>query len=95
MNGFNEAMTGWGYEDNELVVRAFHLGLQRRDLRFSGLAAHLWHATRKNVIDNPNEVVLAATRASDAVRCELGLDQHRAEFQTAPPDLRDAYAKTG
>jgi len=88
VNGFNEAMTGWGREDNELALRAFHLGLRRRDLRFAGLAVHLWHATRKNVIDNPNDAVLAATRAGGAVRCALGLDQHLDEFEVPPPDLR-------
>jgi hypothetical protein len=92
LNGFNEAMTGWGREDNELALRAFHMGLKRRDLRFSGLATHLWHATRKNVVDNPNDAVLAATRASGAVRCALGVDQHLAEFATPPPDLRDGAA---
>jgi len=92
LNGFNEAMTGWGREDNELALRAFHMGLKRRDLRFSGLATHLWHATRKNVVDNPNDAVLAATRASGAVRCALGIDQHLAEFATPPPDLRDSAA---
>ena len=76
-------MTGWGREDNELALRAFHLGLQRRDLRFAALAVHLWHATRKNLIDNPNDAILAATRASGAVRCALGLDQHLTEFAVA------------
>jgi len=90
LNGFNEAMTGWGREDNELALRAFHLGLQRRDLRFAGLALHLWHATRKNVIDNPNDAILAETRASATVRCASGLDQHMSEFATPPPDLRDS-----
>ena len=90
LNGFNEAMTGWGREDNELALRAFHMGLRRRDLRFSGLAVHLWHTTRKNIVDNPNDAVLAATRASGAVRCAIGLDQHLAEFATPPPDLRDS-----
>lgn len=89
LNGFNEAMTGWGREDNELALRAFHLGLRRRDVRFSGLAVHLWHATRKNIVDNPNDAVLAATRASGNVRCAVGLDQHLAEFATPPVDLRD------
>ena len=90
LNGFNEAMAGWGREDNELALRAFHMGLQRRDLRFAGLAAHLWHATRKNVVDNPNDAVLTATRTSGAVRCDLGLDQHLAEFSLPPADLREA-----
>jgi glycosyltransferase involved in cell wall biosynthesis len=90
LNGFNEAMTGWGREDNELALRAFHMGLRRRDMRFAGLAVHLWHATRKNILDNPNDAVLAATRASGVVRCSRGLDQHLAQFSTAPPDLRAA-----
>jgi len=92
LNGFNEAMSGWGREDNELALRAFHFGLQRRDLRFAGLALHLWHPTRKNLIDNPNDAVLAATRASAAVRCAVGLDQHLAEFSAPPPDLREQAA---
>jgi glycosyltransferase involved in cell wall biosynthesis len=48
LNGFNEAMTGWGREDTELAVRAFHAGLLRRELRFSALATHLYHPTRKH-----------------------------------------------
>lgn len=84
LNGFNEAMTGWGREDTELVVRALHAGLWRRDVRFSALAFHLHHASRKNVRDNPNDRVLAATRASGAIRCADGLDQHLPEFQEPP-----------
>lgn len=84
LNGFNEAMTGWGREDTELAVRAFHAGLRRRDLRFSALAFHLYHRSRKNVGDNPNDGILAATRAAGTVRCSLGIDQHISEFR-APP----------
>jgi glycosyltransferase involved in cell wall biosynthesis len=90
LNGFNEAMIGWGREDNELAARAFHLGRLRRDLRFGALAVHLWHATRKNIVGNPNDVVLADTLARRLTRCEIGLDRHLAEFTTAPPDLRTA-----
>jgi glycosyltransferase involved in cell wall biosynthesis len=90
LNGFNEAMTGWGREDNELAMRALHLGCRRRDLRFGGLAVHLWHATRKNVADNPNDAILADTIARGLVRCEHGLDRHLNEFAAPPPDLRAA-----
>jgi hypothetical protein len=84
LNGFNEAMTGWGREDTELAVRAFHAGLLRRDLRFSALAFHLFHHTRKHVVDNPNDRVLAATRASGVVRCMTGLDHHIPDFVEPP-----------
>jgi glycosyltransferase involved in cell wall biosynthesis len=95
LNGFNEAMTGWGREDTELAVRAFQLGLLRRDLRFSALATHLYHRTRKRLVDNPNDRILERTRARQLVRCEAGLDQHLAEFASEPPDLRSIHAELG
>lgn len=92
INGFNEAMTGWGREDTELVARAFHAGLLRRDVRFSALAFHLYHRTRKNVVDNPNDRVLEATRRSGATRCVDGLDRHLAEFSAPPRALNTGTA---
>jgi glycosyltransferase involved in cell wall biosynthesis len=92
LNGFNEGMTGWGREDTELVTRAFHAGLLRRDLRFSALATHLYHRTRKNIVDNPNDRILDETRKLGLIRCELGVDQHMAEFASPPPDVRPASA---
>ncbi|EIL99842.1 glycosyltransferase family 2 protein [Rhodanobacter denitrificans] len=93
LNGFNEAMTGWGREDTELALRAFHAGLLRRELRFSALATHLWHPTRKHVVDNPNDRIVDDTRARGLVRCERGVDQHLAEFARPPADLRGLPAQ--
>ncbi len=88
LNGFNEAMTGWGREDTELAARAFHAGLLRRDLRFSALATHLYHRTRKHLVDNPNDRIVDDTRARRLVRCERGVDRHLAEFADPAVDLR-------
>jgi glycosyltransferase involved in cell wall biosynthesis len=76
LNGFNEGMEGWGLEDAELVQRAFHLGLLRRDLRLGGAAVHLWHPPHELSADNPNWTVLREVEASRRVRCARGLDQH-------------------
>jgi glycosyltransferase involved in cell wall biosynthesis len=92
LNGFNEAMVGWGREDTELAVRAFHGGLRRRDLRLGGLAVHLYHRTRKHLVDNPNDRILEDTQRGHLVRCERGVQQHLGEFATAAPDLRGALA---
>lgn len=43
VNGFNESFIGWGREDSELVARLFNNGVLRINLRFSGLAYHLFH----------------------------------------------------
>jgi glycosyltransferase involved in cell wall biosynthesis len=95
VNGFNEAMTGWGREDTELAARAFHAGLLRRELRFSALATHLYHRTRKHVVDNPNDRIVDDTRARQLIRCEFGLDQHLPEFAVAAVDLRVAKRDRG
>ncbi|HEY8585181.1 MAG TPA: glycosyltransferase family 2 protein [Rhodanobacter sp.] len=92
LNGFNETMTGWGREDTELAVRAFHAGLLRRDLRLGALAVHLYHPTRKHVVGNPNDVIVDDARTRRLVRCEHGVDQHREAFGEAPMDLRTALA---
>ena len=95
VNGFNEAMTGWGREDTELAIRAFHAGLSRRDVRFSALATHLYHPTRKCIVDNPNDRVVEDTRARNLVRCEMGVAAHLREFIAPPADLRSAGASAG
>lgn len=89
LNGFNEAMTGWGREDAELAVRAFNHGLKRRDLRFAGMAIHLWHKSRKYRGRTINDDILDAAVAGHLERCEQGIDTHLAEFAAPPPDLRD------
>jgi glycosyltransferase involved in cell wall biosynthesis len=88
LNGFNEAMTGWGREDTELAVRAFHAGLLRRDLRLGGLAVHLYHRSRKQVTDNPNDRILDHARHTGLVRCERGVEPYLTDFIDAPVDLR-------
>ncbi|AGG90759.1 MULTISPECIES: glycosyltransferase family 2 protein [Rhodanobacter] len=93
LNGFNEAMTGWGREDTELALRAFHAGLLRRELRFSALATHLYHPTRKHVVDNPNDRIVDETRTYRLLRCERGVEQHLGEFADPPPDLRALAAQ--
>ena len=94
LNGFNEAMTGWGREDTELAVRAFHAGLLRRDLRLGALAVHLYHRTRKHLVDNPNDRILEESKRRGLARCEHGVEQYMAEFVSAPVDLRSVDPAT-
>lgn len=73
VNGFNQAMIGWGPEDKELCARLRHLGCRRRTLVFGGIAWHLHHppAARDRRVEN--EAILAATRRERSVRCTPGL----------------------
>lgn len=88
LNGFDERFEGWGREDKDLAVRAFHAGLQRRSLRFAGLATHLHHPERHEQGGSPNDALLDETRATRRIRSPRGLERHLAEFAVRPlPDL--------
>jgi len=43
VNGYNEAMEGWGSEDFEMVIRLHHYGIKGRRLKFKGILYHLDH----------------------------------------------------
>jgi glycosyltransferase involved in cell wall biosynthesis len=85
VNGFEEHMVGWGFEDKECAARLLHSGVRGKELRFAALAAHLYHTVRAPKGHNPNDALFAATLESHRTRCELGLDQHLAEFAGGIP----------
>jgi len=80
VNGFDEAMTGWGREDNDLAERLYNVGVLRKNLKFSALTIHLYHPSRQPVGENPNDKYLRATIESKSQRCRLGIDQHLPEL---------------
>lgn len=94
VNGFDERFEGYGGEDRELAKRMRHAGVRRRQLKFAGLAIHLFHDSRApddpNDMTLPNNRILAETMRTHAVRCEQGIDAHVGELATPAPDLRAA-----
>ena len=76
LNGFDERMLSWGREDDEIVARAFHAGLQRQDCRFMALAFHLWHPERHDQGASPNQRYLDETNRNRLTWAADGLDKH-------------------
>jgi len=76
VNGFDEQMSGWGREDNEIAARLYHCGIKRRNLKFAALTVHIFHRVRKPEGENPNDKYLRNTIDNKLTRCTLGLDQH-------------------
>jgi len=76
VNGFNEAIEGWGPEDKELVARLGNAGIQRQTLLFGGIAVHLHHPPASRAAVAANLAVLQRTVAQRVTRCEQGLDAH-------------------
>ena len=46
VNGFDEGFEGWGFEDNDLVVRLIRNGVRRKEGRYAVPVLHLWHEPR-------------------------------------------------
>jgi len=76
VNGFNEAIEGWGAEDKELVARLENSGVRRQTLLFGGIASHLHHAPASRTALPRNLAMLEDARRERRVRCERGLDAH-------------------
>jgi hypothetical protein len=78
VNGFDEAYSGWGLEDSDLVIRLLHLGVRHKNGRFGAPLAHLWHAENDRSRLGRNQQRLEQLLASNQVRAELGLDRYAA-----------------
>jgi GT2 family glycosyltransferase len=76
VNGFNEAFVGWGREDSELVLRLFHSGIKRVDLRFSAIAYHLYHPENSRSDLSKNDEELERAKNEKRKFCEKGLNQY-------------------
>ncbi len=76
INGFNENFTGWGREDSEFVVRLLNIHIHRKDLRFGGVAYHLYHneSSQHNLYTNDHLLELAISEKT--TYCDLGLSAH-------------------
>jgi glycosyltransferase involved in cell wall biosynthesis len=85
VNGFNEAIEGWGPEDKELCARLEHAGVRRQTLLFGGIAWHLHHASAARDQLAENRAILAHTLGTKATRCERGLDSHSPSGPTSSP----------
>ena len=77
VNGYDEAMTGWGAEDKELAARLVHAGVRQATLLFGGIAYHLRHEPAPRDRREINERILRETRDQRRIRCATGIDAHR------------------
>jgi len=74
VNGFDEAYSGWGLEDSDLVIRLLHAGVRYKNGRFATPLAHLWHAENDRSGLARNQDQLDELLASDRIVARSGLD---------------------
>jgi glycosyltransferase involved in cell wall biosynthesis len=76
VNGYDEAIRGWGLEDDEFVQRLLNAGVRHKALALGGVLYHLWHRESVRTTLDANRRVLDETRAAGRVRCERGVAQY-------------------
>lgn len=76
VNGYNEALEGWGREDSELMIRMHYSGLLGKRLKFKAIVYHLDHHEKpKDQLEN-NDRIEQTTIAQKRKWCEKGIDQY-------------------
>ena len=76
VNGLDEAYSGWGLEDSDLVVRLLHAGVAHKSGRYAAPVLHLWHAENDRGRLPENRRRLADLLRSSRVRAQAGLDRY-------------------
>ena len=76
VNGLDEAYSGWGLEDSDLVIRLLHAGVRHKSARFAAPVFHLWHAENDRGRLRENQRRLDVALGSQRVRARSGLDQY-------------------
>lgn len=76
INGYNEAFSGWGMEDKELVVRLLNSGCEKRFLKGGGIAFHLFHPVNTKERLRINEDILRRAIEEKTDWATQGLSQY-------------------
>lgn len=76
VNGFDEAFTGWGFEDSDFAIRLIRAGTRIKDGRFAVPVLHLWHKENDRSKQQENRAKLEATLTGSHTRAQLGVDQY-------------------
>jgi len=76
VNGFDEALTGWGAEDKELCARLENAGIRRQTLLFAAIAWHLDHPPAPRERAEVNRAQWRDTVRLRRTHCTAGIDGH-------------------
>ena len=79
VDGFDQAFSGWGKEDSDLLVRLLHAGVRRKDGSFATAVLHLWHPPADRSRLPLNEHKLSQVVRGGGIRAERGMSALESE----------------
>ena len=76
VNGLDEAYSGWGLEDSDLVVRLIRAGIQHKSARFAAPVFHLWHREFDRSRLAENQLRLNEVQSGTRIEAANGVKQY-------------------
>jgi glycosyltransferase involved in cell wall biosynthesis len=85
INGFEERICGWGFEDSDLAIRLINAGVRVKSGRFATAVLHLWHQERSRDDAEQNRQRALAAKRGRVILADMGLRQRPLEERFDPP----------
>lgn len=76
VNGYNEDMILWGYEDSEIAYRLFYAGVKKKALKMGGNVYHLHHKESSRANEQSNLSILEREKREHYAWCKNGIDKY-------------------
>ena len=73
VNGFNNAITGWGGEEAELSLRLINHGLKKRFIKFAAICFHLYHKKESREKFGRNKKIMRNAKKTGITRIDDGI----------------------
>ncbi len=76
INGFNEALVGWGVDDSEMIQRLHNIGIVGKRLKHTGIAFHIYHKEQDKSHISINNAIEDEVREKKIKFIEKGINQY-------------------
>ena len=76
INGFNEALVGWGIDDSEMIQRLHNIGIKGKRLKNAGIAYHIYHKEQSKSHLEINNEIEKQTTEKKLTFIEKGINQY-------------------
>ncbi|WP_417887209.1 glycosyltransferase family 2 protein [Zunongwangia sp.] len=76
VNGYNEAISGWGKEDSEFAIRLLNTGIIGKRIRYNAIVYHIWHPEECRNKVKTNENLENKTKEKRLTKCEKGVSRY-------------------
>lgn len=75
VNGYNNALSGWGHEDEELAARLINKGIVKKIVKLSAIQYHLHHNELPRNNESYHRTIIQNTLQSNLTQCLDGYEK--------------------